>query len=214
MLENAEGGSDEENEWADQVRRHRQRLHHSWVEADHPGCQLSGHLLLDRVPGNFHIQARSPHHDLVPHLTNVSHVIHAMSIGEPVVSKLLGRGIKNGNLKVPVEMETKIAPMDGNAYINTELHEASTPIFHRMNHFSLLDEWIVENILSLCPFVCLSGLPPLFESCNDQYRRFGHGKKTAESVPNYSEQSAGLLPKRRGSRGKGTIASWRVHILT
>ena len=150
MLENAEGASDEENEWAEQVKRHRQRLHHSWTEADHPGCQLSGHLLLDRVPGNFHIQARSPHHDLVPHLTNVSHVIHAMSIGEPVVSKLLGRGIKNGNLKVPVEMETKIAPMDGNAYINTELHEASSPIFHRMNHFSLMDEWILKNILSLC----------------------------------------------------------------
>lgn len=139
MLENAEGGSDEENEWADQVRRHRQRLHHSWVEADHPGCQLSGHLLLDRVPGNFHIQARSPHHDLVPHLTNVSHVIHSMSIGEPVVSKLLGRGIQSGKLKVPADMETKIAPMDGNVYINTELHEASTATYHRRNRSPLLD---------------------------------------------------------------------------
>jgi len=116
--------SDEEHEWADQVKRHRQRLHHSWVEADHPGCQLSGHLLLDRVPGNFHIQARSPHHDLVPHLTNVSHVIHSLSIGEPVVKKLLSRGIQKGSLKVPADMEEKIAPMDGNVYVTQELHEA------------------------------------------------------------------------------------------
>jgi len=119
-----EDGSADENEWADQVKRHRQRMHHSWVEADHPGCQLSGHLLLDRVPGNFHIQARSPHHDLVPHLTNVSHVVHSLSIGEPVVKGVLSRGIKNGRIKVPGDLEEKIAPMDGNAYINLDLHEA------------------------------------------------------------------------------------------
>lgn len=117
-------GSDEENEWADQVKRHRQRLHHSWVEADHPGCQVSGHLLLDRVPGNFHIQARSPHHDLVPHLTNVSHVIHSLSIGEPVVKKLLSRGVTRGLMMVPDNLESKIAPMDGNVYVTLDLHEA------------------------------------------------------------------------------------------
>lgn len=148
MLDGTEGGSDEENEWAEQVRRHRQRLHHSWVEADHPGCQLSGHLLLDRVPGNFHVQARSPHHDLVPHLTNVSHVIHSMSIGEPVVSKLLVRGIQNGNLKVPADMQTKIAPMDGNVYINTELHEASTTTLYRIVSFPCLGCFILERICS------------------------------------------------------------------
>lgn len=99
-------------------------MHHSWVEADHPGCQLSGHLLLDRVPGNFHIQARSPHHDLVPHLTNVSHVVHSLTIGEPVVRGVLSRGIESGRLKVPGDFEEKIAPMDGNAYVNLDLHEA------------------------------------------------------------------------------------------
>jgi len=124
LLDEHAESSDKEHEWAEQVKRHRQRLHHSWVDADHPGCQLSGHLLLDRVPGNFHIQARSPHHDLVPHLTNVSHEIHSLSIGEPVVRKLLERGIKKGTLSVPADMETKVAPMDGNVYINFELHEA------------------------------------------------------------------------------------------
>lgn len=30
-----------------------------WKDEDHPGCQLSGYLMVDRVPGNFHIKARS-----------------------------------------------------------------------------------------------------------------------------------------------------------
>jgi Endoplasmic reticulum vesicle transporter len=115
---------DEGDQWSEQVKRHRHRLHHSWVDEDHPGCQLSGHLLLDRVPGNFHIQARSPHHDLVPHLTNVSHVVHSLTIGEPVVKTLISRGIQRGNLKVPLDLEQKVAPMDGNVYVSHELHEA------------------------------------------------------------------------------------------
>jgi hypothetical protein len=117
-------GSDEEHQWADEVKRHRQRLHNSWVDEDHPGCQVSGHLLLDRVPGNFHIQARSPHHDLVPHLTNVSHVIHSLSIGEPVVKTLIARGISNGKMMVPKDLTEKLSPMDGNVYVTLDLHEA------------------------------------------------------------------------------------------
>jgi Endoplasmic reticulum vesicle transporter len=121
---NEEDMSDEENQWAEEVKRHRQRLHNSWADEDHPGCQLSGHLLLDRVPGNFHIQARSPHHDLVPHLTNVSHVIHSLSIGEPIVKTLVNRGLSTGKLMVPKDLTTKMSPMDGNAYITQDLHEA------------------------------------------------------------------------------------------
>lgn len=86
--------SDKEEEWAEKLKRRKSQLHHSWKESEHPGCEISGHLLVDRVPvsetemqyrrslffcvqsqsytspqGNFHIQARSPHHDLVPHMT-------------------------------------------------------------------------------------------------------------------------------------------------
>lgn len=119
-----EGESSEEHEWAAEVKRQRQRLHHSWVDEDHPGCQISGHLLLDRVPGNFHIQARSPHHDLVPHLTNVSHIIHSLSFGEPIVKSLLNRGVSSGKILVPDDLQSKMASMDGNAYITYDLHEA------------------------------------------------------------------------------------------
>lgn len=112
--------SEEENEFADKVKRHRQRLHHAWVDEEHPGCQLSGHLLLDRAPGNFHIQARSPHHDMVPNMANVSHVVHQLSIGDPVAQKL----VENGSIKVPPEVVKKLAPMDGNVYVTEDLHEA------------------------------------------------------------------------------------------
>lgn len=30
-----------------------------WKDEEHPGCQISGFLMVDRVPGNFHIKARS-----------------------------------------------------------------------------------------------------------------------------------------------------------
>jgi hypothetical protein len=80
--------------------------------------------LLDRVPGNFHIQARSPHPDLVPHLTNVSHVIHSLSFGEPIVKSLLHRGVSSGKFLVADDLQYKMTSMDGNAYITYDLHEA------------------------------------------------------------------------------------------
>ena len=94
-------------------------MHHSWVDAEHPGCQLAGHLLLDRAPGNFHIQARSPHHDLVPHMTNVSHIVHHLSVGEPFAERLMEE-----NSIIPAQVRDKLKPMNGNAYVTFELHEA------------------------------------------------------------------------------------------
>jgi hypothetical protein len=111
--------SDEEHEWSEKIKRHRQRLHNSWVDEEHPGCQLTGHLMIDRVPGNFHIQARSAHHDMVPHMTNVSHVIHHLSLGEPIAERL----VEQGKVKLPESAKTKIKPMDGNAYVTKDLHE-------------------------------------------------------------------------------------------
>lgn len=123
---NIEGGEDgedlddEERAWADRVKRRKKRLHHSWVDEDHPGCQLSGHLMLDRVPGNFHIQARSAHHDIVPHMTNASHEVHSLTMGDPGAQRM----IQTGRVFVPNEVKNKIDPMNGNVYINDNLHEA------------------------------------------------------------------------------------------
>lgn len=110
----------EDEQLDDKAQRQRERQRRQWKDEDHPGCQLAGHLWLDRVPGNFHIQARSTAHDLVPHMTNVSHEIHHLSIGEPLVAKL----VQQGKAYLPDDVQSKLAPMDGNVYLNRDLHEA------------------------------------------------------------------------------------------
>lgn len=113
--------SAEEKEWVNKINQHKIKNNmQAWNQEEHPGCQISGYLMVDRVPGNFHIQARSNHHDLVPHMTNVSHVIHHLSIGEPMVYRL----IDTKSVAVPDEVHKKLAPMNSNAYITTGLHEA------------------------------------------------------------------------------------------
>lgn len=112
--------SADEQQFSDQMQRHKRRARILWNDDDHPGCQLAGHLMVDRVPGNFHVQARSAHHDLVPHMTNVSHIIHHLSIGEPMVQRL----VDNGETNVPDDVKSKLTPMNGNIYLTHELHEA------------------------------------------------------------------------------------------
>jgi len=97
----------------------QRRAYHEWKEAEHPGCQLSGHLLLDRVPGNFHILARSKHHDLAPHQTNVSHQVNSLSIGSPYTARLVSE-MKG----IPAEVTSKMTPMNGNIYTTQNLHES------------------------------------------------------------------------------------------
>jgi hypothetical protein len=112
---------DMELRWYEEMKRHKsQRSREQWKDDEHPGCQMAGHLMLDRVPGNFHIQARSAHHDLVPHMTNVSHIVHHLSIGEPIVQRL----VDTGQRVVPDEVKSKLTPMDGNIYLTQDLHEA------------------------------------------------------------------------------------------
>lgn len=47
--------------------------------SDHPGCLVSGFLLVNRVPGNFHFEAHSRHHSLNTYRTNLSHTVHHLS---------------------------------------------------------------------------------------------------------------------------------------
>jgi len=117
----------QEKEWADDVKK-RQESHgrgsrpgSKWVDEEHPGCQIAGALMLDRVPGNFHIMARSDHHDLVPHMTNASHIIHELSFGESIRQKsVLARAKEH----LPKEVQAKFAPMNENIYVTEGLHEA------------------------------------------------------------------------------------------
>jgi len=47
----------------------------------YPGCLLNGFLLLNKVPGHFHIEARSKSHNINAPLTNVSHIVHSLTFG-------------------------------------------------------------------------------------------------------------------------------------
>jgi hypothetical protein len=51
---------EDHKEWAAAIKRHQTRQKAlDWKEEEHPGCQISGFLFVDRVPGNFHIQGTS-----------------------------------------------------------------------------------------------------------------------------------------------------------
>ncbi len=86
---------------------------------DHPGCLMSGFLLVNRVPGHFHIEARSKHHNLNPPNTNMSHVVHHLSFG-PALSRAALRRVE----EVPATFfdlkSTK--PIDEKRYVNDALH--------------------------------------------------------------------------------------------
>lgn len=113
--------TDEHQATADEHSGARHRMQHSWdAGGSHPGCRMSGFLLVDRAPGNFHVQARSRSHDLDPLRTNVSHVIHHLSFGRPMSSYFLEHGLQH----VPGEFLASTRPFDGNAYVTTKEHEA------------------------------------------------------------------------------------------
>jgi len=96
------------------------------TQQEHPGCMLSGHLLVNRVPGNFHIEPRSKHHNFEPSMTNLSHVVHKLSFGAPITDRLLAR------LKSVPEAYDNTHVLDGKEYVNDALHQA----FH--HHISVV----------------------------------------------------------------------------
>lgn len=53
-------------------------------------------------------------------MTNVSHEVNHLSIGDP-----LGRSmVEKGKAKLPRDAAAKLTPLDGNVYVTHELHEA------------------------------------------------------------------------------------------
>jgi len=48
----------------DDEEREQKRQLFQQHRPEHPGCQVSGHLMVNRVPGNFHIEAKSKSHNL------------------------------------------------------------------------------------------------------------------------------------------------------
>jgi len=112
--------SKEEEDWVQKMQRYRSRQRAEWHDEEHPGCQISGFLMVDRVPGNFHLQARSPMHDFAAHMTNVSHEVHHLSFGSPAIKN----EIKYGHTLAPLGFLAGLSPMDNNVYVTKNEHEA------------------------------------------------------------------------------------------
>lgn len=74
-----------------------------------------------RVPGNFHIEARSKHHNLNPAMANLSHVVNELSFGTP-----LNRNQQRRVESLPKAYFNKdsLAPMNDILYMSSKLHQA------------------------------------------------------------------------------------------
>lgn len=110
---------------ASQVEKARHERQSKWNPDEHPGCQLSGYIMMDRAPGHFYIQAQSKSHNLAPSMTNLSHTINHLSFGDEKAMKYATGVIqKEKGVVFPSNFHKSIQPMDGNIYVTEDLHEA------------------------------------------------------------------------------------------
>jgi len=100
-------------EWPDARKAHAV----NW-NTDHPGCLVSGFLLVNRVPGNFHIMAYSKNHNLNTAATNLSLTVNHLSFGIPLTDDQKGRLDK---LDVTYHQTN---PLDAKPFIVLEQHKA------------------------------------------------------------------------------------------
>ena len=92
------------------------------MNTDHPACQLAGYLLVNRVPGHFHIEARSKLHNLNPYMANLSHIVHHLSFGN-VLPKRITR--KLDLIPSNIFSIDSTHPLDEHYYMMDNLHQAT-----------------------------------------------------------------------------------------
>jgi thiol-disulfide isomerase/thioredoxin len=105
----------------DDETRDKKRALFQQNRPEHPACQISGHLMVNRVPGNFHIEAKSKNHNLNAAMTNLTHVVNHLSFGEPMDEQ--SRKTKRILKQVPEE-HRQFNPMDSRWYLTSEFHQA------------------------------------------------------------------------------------------
>ena len=99
---------------------HREKIERTlFADSEFPGCLLTGFLLVNRVPGNFHIEARSKYHNLNPTLTNVSHVVHDLTFGPPMTKEY-----REKLLLLPKDFQQMESPLANRVYVVPKIHNA------------------------------------------------------------------------------------------
>jgi len=99
------------------LKEHRKNTRHKNEE----GCRVLGFIMVNRVPGNFHLIARSVNHNLHIAMTNLSHTVNHLSFGEghQRPTPKMKRIFRN----VPDSFK-QFKPLDGLSYITTQYHKA------------------------------------------------------------------------------------------
>lgn len=92
-----------------------------YTRPENPGCQVSGTLMVNRVPGNFHIEAKSVNHNLNSAMTNLTHMVNHLSFGE--MGKDQTRTLTRVLKQVPKALQ-QFRPLDGKMFTNSEFHQA------------------------------------------------------------------------------------------
>lgn len=85
----------------------------------HPGCIVTGSIRVKRVPGNFHIEPRSKHHNFDTRATNLSHVVNSLEVGNP-----MPRNVERKVKAVTPEEFRMNDPLKGSVYVNYKIHQA------------------------------------------------------------------------------------------
>lgn len=109
---------------SDEERSKKRKLYQQH-RPEHPGCQVSGFLMVNRVPGNFHIEAGSKNHNLNAAMTNLSHVVNSLSFGSNILDDkdTSNRKVKRILKQVPDEHK-HFNPLDGLSYVTKDYHQA------------------------------------------------------------------------------------------
>jgi len=79
-------------------------------------CRIKGDIFVPRVPGNFHIEARSSSHDISPSMANVSHIVHHLQFGDSINREMLK--------KLPSKHKFLMHPIDGRRFLLDKMHTA------------------------------------------------------------------------------------------
>jgi len=79
-------------------------------------CRIEGYINVARVPGNFHIEARSGTEDLSPAMANLSHLVHHLQFGSTLDQEL--------ERQLPGQYQYMMHPLDGRSFVLNHIHAA------------------------------------------------------------------------------------------
>lgn len=108
------------------------------VRSKSNGCNLEGTIAVNRVPGYFHIESYSEHHQIDATLANLSHAVHHLSFGaNPLVTTDMASKLQY--IGKEYFSYDAVTPMNDRWYVTEELHQS----FH--HYLKIVSTWIDFN---------------------------------------------------------------------